>query len=318
MAFGRRGRIALLVSLSVVLAIVVLENVVVARLLSHLERVPADVSPAYLRYALGELAASPPQILFFGDSVVWGYRLPAGATAVASLAARGCPCRNLALRAGSPPSDYGLERLIEAAGIRPKQVVLEVDLKALNPVDADYKRLLPGVAEAAGPLLSPADLALLEPAPETISGPLERTLSSWWLLYGMRADLRDLYFGGERDAPFVRPTPELYEGTYDLTPLGDANVGVHFLERTVDALHRARIPVLAFLTPTNHTLLHDYIDGRGYRANVLFVQRALARRGARVVNFDRAFPAALFIDNTHLTAAGQRRLAERLAPLLRR
>jgi hypothetical protein len=185
-------------------------------------------------------------------------------------------------------------------------------------VDAGYKRLLPGVAEDAGPLLSPADLALLQPAPGTFGGPLERTLASWWLLYAMRADLRDLYFSGERDVPFQRPTPELYEGTYDLTPLGDANVGVHFLERTVDALHRARIPVLAFLTPTNHTLLHDYIDGRGYRANVLFLERALARHGARVLNLDRAFPAPLFIDNTHLTAAGQRRLAERLAPLLRR
>jgi hypothetical protein len=35
----------------------------------------------------------------------------------------------------------------------------------------------------------------------------------------------------------------------------------------------------------------------------------LAREGARVLDLDSAFPAGDFIDNAHLTPAGQRRLA---------
>jgi hypothetical protein len=246
--------------------------------------------------------------------------LPVGETAVSMLAGAGCACRNLALRAGSPPNDFALARSILTAGVRPRQIVLEIDQKALNPADRDYNRLLPGVDVLAADRIAPGDRALLTPAAGSsgAAAVVERALESVWLPYAMRTDIRDTFFNGEVDAPFTRPTPDLYEGTYDLTPLTDDNVGVHFLEMTVELYDRAGVPVLAFLTPTNHTLLHEYIDSRAYVRNERFLERALASRGASVVNLDTAFPASLFIDNAHLTAAGQAELARALRPRLQR
>ena len=85
MAAVHRWSIAALVSLGVVCALVTLENLAAARFVTHLPRFPADVSATYLRRELRDIAASPPQVLFFGDSVLWGYRLPAEATAVSIL-----------------------------------------------------------------------------------------------------------------------------------------------------------------------------------------------------------------------------------------
>jgi lysophospholipase L1-like esterase len=313
-----RTGVATLIALVVAVGFVVIENVGIAAWFPRLSRLPADVSPSYLHRELNFMAEAPPSVVFLGDSVVWGYRLPADETAVALLAARGCACRNLAMRAGSPPNDYALVRLLANAGIRPKQVVHEVNQKAFNPADADYRRLLPGIAALAEPLLSPADRALLPGSDANVPTPFDRALSSAWLLYAFRADLRDTYLNGEKDAPFQRPTPELYEGTYDLTPLGPKNVGVHFLDQTADALHAAGIPLVAFLTPVNRALLADYVDNREYRANKRYLQVELERRGARVVDLEASLPPDSFIDNAHLTAAGQRQLANRLAPLLAR
>jgi hypothetical protein len=44
----------------------------------------------------------------------------------------------------------------------------------------------------------------------------------------------------------------------------------------------------------------------------------LERGGVRVIDLDRAFPATAFIDNDHLTAAGNVRLATLLARTLAR
>jgi hypothetical protein len=111
-------------------------------------------------------------------------------------------------------------------------------------------------------------------------------------------------------------TPDLFEGTYDLAPLTPKNVGVTFLAKTADLLRSAHIPAVAFLTPTNHALLHDYIDNRQYRANETYLTRLLRNRGVQVVDLDRAVPTADFLDNAHLTVAGQRRLATLLAGAL--
>ena len=116
-----------------------------------------------------------------------------------------------------------------------------------------------------------------------------------------RADARDA------------PTTERFEGSYDLAPLGTGNVSVHYLALTVAALRDAHIPAVAILTPTNHALLHPYVDTPQYAGNLAYVRRLIERGGARVVDLDRAFAPAEFLDNDHLTAAGNRRLARRLA-----
>jgi hypothetical protein len=314
--FGRAASFA--VPVVVLVALLLLENFAITKYFPRLERLPADVSRAYLQREVGRIAASAPQTIFLGDSVVWGYRVSAGETAVSILASRGCACRNLALRAGSPPNDYAIVQLLLAAGARPKTVVLEVDQQSFNPFDDDYARLLPGISLLASPLFSTADRRLLLPPVngQGIMRRLDYALSSMWLLYAMRADIRGTYFPGPEEVPVTHPTADKYLGTYNLTPLNEQNVGIHFLTETVDRLRGAGIPVVAFMTPTNHELLHDYIDSDAYRANASFVKKLLENRGARVIDLDAAFPSRLFFDNAHLRPAGHQLLAEKLASVL--
>jgi hypothetical protein len=84
---------------------------------------------------------------------------------------------------------------------------------------------------------------------------------------------------------------------------------VRFLEDTGALLRAERIPAYAVLTPTNHTLLHDYIDVPEYTQQLSYVARVLRAYGIVVLNYDRAFSAAEFLDNDHLTAAGNVHLA---------
>jgi hypothetical protein len=132
----------------------------------------------------------------------------------------------------------------------------------------------------------------------------------------MRSDVRETLYGDADSVVVPHPTADIFEGTYDLTPLSESNVGVRYLERALDTLLAAGIPVLAFMTPTNHAMLHAYIDAPQYRANVEYLAGVARSRGARVVDWDRAMPGRFFFDNAHLRASGQRRLAALLATTL--
>ena len=312
----RRSTIAAcaLVALCVTLVLIVLENVALAASFPHLARLTTDFSPAYLSREIDAVRTGPPATVFLGDSVLWGYRLPPGDNAVSLLAARGCTCPNFSFKSGSPANDYALTRLFVARRVRPQTVVIEVNQAVLNQADTEYQTLHPAIADLAGPLLTPQEEALLTipPAP----APLDRIASSISLLYAMRSDIRETVFGDVPPPPPQPLTPDLFEGTYDLAPLSAKNVGVIFLAKTADALRAAGIPALAFLTPTNHALLHDYIDNKQYRANERLLTRLLQSRGVHVVDLDRAVPTRDFLDNAHLTRAGQRRLASLLDPFL--
>jgi hypothetical protein len=138
-------------------------------------------------------------------------------------------------------------------------------------------------------------------------------MASVWLVYGARADLRDALSGDADAVAKERPVAEDFLGTYDLAPLDERNVGVRYLEAVADALREQRIPAIAFLTPTNHALVHEFIDVPAYARNADYLVKILESRGIRVVDLDRAFPQADFIDNTHLTQRGQQLLAATLA-----
>lgn len=307
----RRAATLVATVLAVVIAVLLIENSVIRWYFPHLERVNTDFSAAYLQRELRAMSASPPQAVFLGDSVLWGYRLKPNQTAVAILASRGCNCKNLSFKASSPPNYYALTRLMEQYGVRPKIVVLEIDQRVLNQANSAYATLHPAVAELAGPLLSPADrktLGIQSPG-KAGKDELERIGSSISLLYAMRADIRETLYPTPDAVPVRHPTADMFEGEYDLSPLSDQNVGVRYLEKTADTLRAAHIPVLAFMTPTNHALLHDYIDGPEYRSNVRYLQQLLEQRGVRVLNFDRAFSRGDFYDYAHLKAAAQVRLA---------
>jgi hypothetical protein len=168
----------------------------------------------------------------------------------------------------------------------------------------------------------------------TLDARIDRALGRVWLLYGMRSDIREVLFDQPDAASAVqdavetisgtkarraaahRPTAEKFLGTYDLTPLSATNVEVIFLRKTIALLHAWRVPAIAILTPTNHALLHDYIDVPDYDAQLAYIRR-LCGTGVRIVDLDRAFSADEFLDNDHLTAAGNRRFAAMLEPYLR-
>lgn len=315
----RRTVASIALALAVAIGVVALQNAAIAAFFPHLGRLATDFSPAFLQRELDLAAARPPAAIFLGDSVLWGYGLRPDETAVAILAAHGCACTNLAFKSGNPPNDYALARAFHARGIRPGVVVVEVNQRVLSEADPEYRTLHPAVASLASPYLTSDDRSVLDVpgAGGGIAARVDRALAPHWLLYAMRSDIRDALFHEDRDAPAQKLTPAAFEGTYDLSPLTERNVGVRYLERTVEQLRADGIPVVAFLTPTNHVLLHDYIDVPPYRANGAYLQRLLERCGARVLDLDRAVPTGEFIDNDHLTAAGQRRLAALLEPALR-
>ncbi len=316
---ARRALESAAIVLAVAIVLVAAQNAAIGAFFPRLERLTTDFSPAYLRRELGRLAAEPGPIVFLGDSVVWGYHLAPQQTAVAVLSSRGCACRNLAFKSGSPPNYYAVVRLLEAARARPKAVVLEINQKVFSEADPAYQKLHPAVADLAAPLLTPDDRAALAVAPAGggLAAALDRALEPLSLLYAMRSDVRETLYGDAAE-PAQPVTAEMFQASYDLTPLGPKNAGVHFLTKTLDALRAQRIPCVAFLTPANHALLHEYIDNAEYRENGAFLRRLLELHGARVVDLDAAFPAREFIDNDHLTAAGQRRLASALSPVLPR
>jgi hypothetical protein len=298
----------------VAFGVAVAENAVVSSYFVDSARATTDFSAAFLERKLRALERPPQRTIFLGDSVVWGFRLPADRTAVSLIAARGVPVDNLAFKAGSPANYYALTRLMLERGIRPKRVVVEINQKTFNQADSAYQALHPALATLAYPLLTTSDRTLLglrAPA-DGIASRLDRTLSSIWLVYAMRSDIRDALYGENDVTQPGPPTPEAFEGTYDLAPLTADNVAVHFLRAMAIALHASGIPVVAFFTPTNHTLLHEYIDNPQYRANAAYLEALLRGNGAKVLDFDALLPAADFLDNDHLTVEGQRRLAAAL------
>lgn len=303
-----------------VAAMISLENVAVQAFMPHYERVTTDFSPAYLQRELRTMASLPPQTVFLGDSVLWGYRLAPGQTAVALLRARGCACRNLSFKSGSPANDYALLRLLESYGVRPRKLILEINQRVLNPADASYKSLHPAIAALAAPLLTAQDRAALDAPAAVQNGTISRTMDGLSSLYAMRSDIREHLYGDVDAAP-VAASPvraDRFEGTYDLTPLSEANLGVRYLRKTLALARNDNIPVVAFTTPTNHALLHDYIDVPEYRANSAFLKKLVRATGNEVLDLDAAFAARDFIDNDHLTAEGNRKLADRLAPAVAR
>jgi hypothetical protein len=273
-----------------------------------------------------------------GDSVLWGYKVAPGQSAPVRLAAAtGLRVVNVSYEGGSAANTYFGLRLMLQRQLRPREVLFNINSKEFSPADSAYNRLHPSLRQDVEPLLTDVDRRDLAAQPEPdLNGRLERIAAASWRLYRWRADLREALFGqadastalasfvqtltGEsgRAAAGHAPTADHFFATYDLTPIGNDNVAYRYLERTASLLRSEHLHAVVFLTPTNHALLHEYIDAPEYDANLRRLSAAFAGiPGVTVLNLDRAIPAAQFIDNDHLTPAGNEHLARILAGPLR-
>ena len=324
----------------VLFALLAALDAAVAAWFPRFDRLSANFSAAYLEREIQHLAkeSSRSEIVVIGDSVLWGYKLPANESVTGQLRRSGLATRNLSFEGGSPANTYALLRLLLANGVRPRAVLFNVNQKEFNPSDSAYQKVHPSLDALAGRLLTPAERAQLLPTVDRtgIEAKLDGAISAHWRFYALRSDTREALFD-QADAAHAlddavqtasgakarfeaahRPTADRFEGTYDLSPLDEHNVSVIFLEKTVALLAHEQVPAVAILTPTNHTLLHEFIDVPQYRKNLAFVRAVLERDGVRVLDLDRNFATAEFIDNDHLTAQGNQHLAEILEPELAR
>jgi hypothetical protein len=330
---------ALGIALFVMIVLLGALDLAVAAWFPHFDRVTDNFSPAYLAREADALAHEPPQVIFLGDSVLWGYKLPAADAAPTLLRRKGLAASNLSFEGGSPANTYAMLRLLLAHGVHPKLVVFNVNQKEFSQADSAYQKLHPSLEALSWNLLTPAERNLLtQTPPSTTQKPIEVALDRWvtsfWHLYALRSDLREALFGDvdavhalddaiqaasgakARNDAAHKPTPDRFEGTYDLSPLDPHNVSLIFLKKTLALLRTNHIPAIALLTPTNHTLLHEFIDVPEYARNLSATRKLLESGGVKVVDLDHAFAAAEFIDNDHLTAAGNQRLAGLLGPVL--
>lgn len=296
------------------IAVIAGQNLLLWWFFPHLQRVTTDFSPMYLRREIVMMPAhGSDSVVFLGDSVLWGYAIEPGQSAVSLLISRGCACENLSFKASSPPNYYVLARLMQRLGVHPKAVFIEINQKVLNQADNAYAALYPAVGDLARAfdVLTPAEQQELnvKPARSNVRSRIDRILAKTMLMYAMRSDIRETWYGDPAPA-LPRLTQDLLMGTYDLTPLDTTNVGVSYLNKAFDVFRDMGVPVIAFTTPTNHRLMHQYIDGPDYAANDEFLVQDAKRHGARVLDLDKAMPAGVFIDESHLTPPGQQRLAK--------
>jgi hypothetical protein len=290
-------------------------------------RLRYNFSAAYLSREIAGLRDHPGTIVL-GDSTVWGFGVSSDAAAISLVRSHHPEWTNLAYAGGGPVNTLAMIKLLLAAGVRPQTVVFNVNEKQFNSSDSAFGKLYPAVEQLAWPLLSDSDRArLTRSQTETADARIDRWLGTFWALYGMRSDVRDALFG-DADAAHAlqnlverwsgaaqtiaedhRATPDKFEGTYDLAPLEESNASFSALLEAAALLKRNGIRSYAILAPTNHKLLHDYIDGPEYAGNLKVVTKHLAASGVIVLNYDHVIPDDEFIDNDHLNVAGNRRLA---------
>lgn len=311
-------------------ATLLLADVFVRAAFPTLDRLPEDFSSAYLVRTIAQ-PQTRQSTVFLGDSGLWGYHVPARDAALSKLRAAGYKVTNLSFEGGSMANTYAMLRLMEVRGDLPRAVVFNVNLKEFNAADSAYQTLYPGLEAAVWPYLNGTDKHLLKKTQkDDANARLDRGLGRYWMLYGLRSDIRDQLFGSRDAATALQnqifkisgeaarasaqhvPTPDRFLGTYDLEPISPTNVELVYLKKTVALLRRHRVPATAILTPTNHVLLHDYIDVPEYQAQLSTVSAVLAGSNVRILNFDHEFSGGEFIDNDHLTIVGNKKLAAKL------
>jgi len=320
-------------------AILLVLDIALRAWVPHPLRLPEQFSAGYLERYLASLRTVRDPVIILGDSSLWGYKI-AAIDAAPSVLARTLPSAkiiNLSYEGGSPVNSEVLLRYLLRIGVRPRLVVFNVNQKEFNPADSAFKRLRPALQIVAGNELTARDRAELEFQNRSdLNDRLSDLADRIWALYRYRTDLREAFFGTDdmatlltrfastlsgstsRETREEAPTAERFLGTYDLTPLNASNLSYQRLIALASLLEREHIAAIAIATPTNHALLHDYIDNRVYAENIATATRMLLDRGVTTLDLDSAIPADQFIDNDHLTSKGSTHLAALLRPAIER
>ena len=145
---------------------------------------------------------------------------------------------------------------------------------------------------------------------------LDRALASLSLLYAMRLDIREAIYGDNDPAP-PPLDPQLGRLLYDLPQLDEKNVSVRYLEKTEPCCVLPVRPSSPSGAGQQDHAIDGLVDRARFRANSRYLEGVLARGGAHVLDLESGFTAGEFVDEAHLNAQGQRRLASILANALR-
>ncbi|PZR59015.1 MAG: hypothetical protein DLM50_01930 [Candidatus Meridianibacter frigidus] len=296
------------------------------------QRLPEHFSSSYLTRYVDQFKGQGNLLVVVGDSVLWGYGVPPQDSTVAVLRREfpNLAVLNLSYEAGSPINVDFLLRYLLARGLRPRAVLFDLNPISFNQTTSSYDTLNAALARVCVPdLVSSFDRERLNAgssaATRDVSERTDRFLEQHWLLYGLRVDMHQALFGdvdastalwGRINTSRASGGAPAYAQMYDLTPLGRQNVAYAYTEHSFAMLGAQHIPMLGFLTPTNHALVHTFVDVRAYDENLQRLQQLGHRYGVRILNFDRLLAQKNFIDNTHLTTAGNRRLAKALSPAI--
>lgn len=300
-------------------------------------RLPQQFSPVFLQKQVQRRPDIGRTALVVGDSVMWGYGLPANQAVPSRLMAK-TPTWNLSYEGGSPVNSYVLLRYVLSQRGKPRVVIFNVNQKQFNPENSAYDRLQTSVEAVTASQFDDFDRKTIvtEPAAAGVESELDRSVANVWDFFAQRVDVREALFNRPDAATALNdaignatgfearqtranvPTAGKFLGTYDLDPLTKANVSVEYLERLCSLIERNRIRALAILTPTNHALLHDYIDVPEYESNLRFTAAIIRKHGIAVLDADRTIPTSEFIDSDHLTGAGSQNLSRQILAALAR
>lgn len=224
---------------------------------------------------------------------------------------------------------------------RPLIVVLNSNIIFFSRRHANPPMLFPCLADGLPPESADVRALLrLPPPPDAIEAGLTRLATRHVYLLQQRRRLGELLFGGPprdrlrdllihalRRGPEATGDPNLpwtarglsaaqYAASYDLIPLDAAEATNLQLTRRLSQILAAPRPgqaVFVFLTPHNHGLLGALADNPAYHAASAAIGAVFRERGVPFRSYDGQVDAGLFMDLDHLTADGNRRLAQLLA-----
>jgi hypothetical protein len=295
-----------------------------------------------LLHVHGAASRGRPYVLLLGDSVMGGGALTRAfgrsseRFALGELVRRrlsrdlpGAGVADLSMD-GALANDYaGLSQLVLGHTSKPAAALLQLDYRVLSPVHDDEQNLSRQWLADYVPGLHPTPQRAYG-SPEFLRRPIDEAVqqgllhsSAYLLLRGGRSlvnapvvrALEGQTVPEEADAQVLRLLVQQFYGTSRSVA---ASSVVSDLMSAVDLLTRNGVPVLVSFTPANFAFLGSEVNAPVYLANVAAFEsatraRASATRLIRLANFEGEISTSLFIDHCHLTAAGNRQLADRLA-----